>query len=273
MRTVSVLLGLGIVGLGPAVVATKSTTVPTPLDYTYRWVGTHNGASAVAIGPRTFITARHTGEGAVSLFGETYNQVTAHRPPNAPIPGSATGETSKVDLILINVDRDLPGYYRLARSARMSEAAVMVGYGASGRVLGGRDRYGITVAQGERRAGPARVDRRVFQNGLGWAIESDLAGAGRGYVLSGDSGGGLFIKSRLAGTLSYNVNYSYTSSTTPPLYPDLGFPQLNTAGVADGNGQLYILPGKPYCASGAIDLTRPEIRSWIASVSFQPPAP
>lgn len=266
---------IALTALAPGVVGTKSrTTVPVE-DTQWRWVGkivnSFGTASGVAIGPRTVLTARHVGEGTFWLGDQSFTVVNAVRPPDAPHPDG--GSPSRVDLILINVDRDLPGWYRIADRVRAGARGIYVGYGGSGRVLGTGASYGIFApAIGTRRAAPSPpLKGKLFVPGIGWTLYDELVTPGQGILVSGDSGGGYFVGGRLAGINSFNYNDSQVGSN-PAVYPDFGFASANTAGYTDSAGTA-IPAGRPYCGSGTVDLTRKEIRAWIATNSWRPPTP
>lgn len=158
------------------------------------FIGEWNGSSAVAVGPRTIITAAHVGGGAGMSFvmdGRAYASIDAVTHPAA-------------DLMVVHLGEDLPGWHDLApagAAARGGEA-----------ILGGMGRVAAEAVPGGLAWSAARaeswgrniIDRAAdgllafdFDDGRA-ALEHEAA-----FALH-DSGGGVFLRGddgalRLAG--------------------------------------------------------------------------
>ncbi len=266
-----------------AIVATTSSTVTTPIDTTWTRVARVNEtgggiSSAVAIGPRTFLSAQHVSASSITMLGTTYtiaNQVTY---------SDATGGW---DLRLINVTTDVPSYYGLAASATPGVNLTMVGYGYTGRVNSTGDGYITDIAPGIRHAGTNTLTDRFNAPGYGALLESYLDQAGQGAVSVGDSGGGFFDASgALMGIIIAQNNDTDIAAGLPTGAPappaplkSLGFKTANPNGWSYHSGAPYnidvtIAPGQHYFSSLAVDLTSAPVQTWIKTNSAVPePSP
>ncbi len=241
-----------------AVVATNGTE--TPIDSVYTWVGQVNGASCVAIGSRTVVTARHVGAGPVTIAGNTYN-----------VLSSAT--SSDYDITVINLTSDLPGWYNIGTSIQTGATITMVGYGISGGVNANGNGYDLNFPGGTRHAGNNTID--FFQNvdygdgsHAGPSMLSLLDAAPEAAVAAGDSGGGWFANGNLVGLSLFTFNL--TDGGSGPLYGDYGFGSANTNGF-NVNGNVGG-PGDAYFGSGALNLTDAGVRSFITANTVPEPA-
>ncbi|HVZ94716.1 MAG TPA: hypothetical protein VG797_09420, partial [Phycisphaerales bacterium] len=83
------------------------------------WLGSWNGSSAVAVGQRTIVTAAHVGghEGGVFTMGGASYAATSI----LTVPG--------VDLMVVTLDSDLPGWHDLASAALGGQPVVLGGLG------------------------------------------------------------------------------------------------------------------------------------------------
>jgi hypothetical protein len=217
----------GLLALRPSPAAVVPDTAP---DGQYPWVGIIGGASGTAISPRSVITARHVGASQFTVLGVTYY---ASERINHPT----------MDLALLNFDADLPGWHTLGTSAPLGSALTMVGYGDTGRVNADGDGYDVFHSAGVRRASPNTLHFEMFWPDVGPILVSWLTAAGDGALAAGDSGGSFFIGDELVGVSALAFN------TTGGALPDYGF--------ASQNG------GDPYHASGAVNLTDPDVRAWV----------
>lgn len=83
------------------------------------FIGRYNGSSGTAIASRWLISAKHCGGGVGSSFilrGETYSVVQQVQHPT-------------MDLQLLRVDRDMPGWHAIAQSATTGDRVLMAGWG------------------------------------------------------------------------------------------------------------------------------------------------
>lgn len=276
----TVLLGLALPAASLAVVATTSTSNPGAADSIWNFVGQVNGASAVAIGPHTVLTAAHVGANDFTLAGNTYTMTSAFHAPNV----TDGVNVSATDLELINVAQTLPGWYDLAGSTSNGTGLTMVGYGGSGVVNAAGNGYDITVGAGTRRAGGGLLDGTQLVGGEGFSLLSYLRGPGGAALVGGDSGGGWFDSSgKLIGINVFYFNDTDLGPTPPgdtappPMLPNYGFPNANP-GWSFHNSQpgwdwnIDIAPGTPYFGSGAIDVTNATIQSWIRTNAVPEPA-
>ncbi len=169
-------LAVAGVSSAPALVV-PSGNMAEPTNY----VGWWRGATGVAVGPRHVLSARHlagvAGEG-FQLDGQWY---TAVRVTNHP----------QLDIALIVVDRDLPGYHPIASRIRKGDRVLLAGLGrgAAGIDRGGvswsdlrTERWGENVVAGAKK-GLITVKLRKPRKAL--AHEAVFA--------HGDSGGGVFV--------------------------------------------------------------------------------
>ncbi|GJQ54125.1 MAG: hypothetical protein HKUEN07_06940 [Rhodocyclaceae bacterium] len=198
-------------------------------DNVWSWVGQAGGASATAIRSRSVITAKHVPGLTYGVQGNIYTAVQRINHPT-------------FDIAILNFAQDLPGWYEVGTEAPIDSNLTIVGWGHTGVLNAQGNGYDHLTSLGVRRAGQNELHFKSTLQGYGpylgtWLIENgDAIGAG------GDSGGAFFIGNRLVGVTSF------VGSTNSSL-PNYGF--------ASQNG------GVPYMLTGAIDLTVPEIQTWV----------
>lgn len=238
----------------------------TPVDTTFTFVGQINGASAVAVGPRTVLTARHVGPGNFTLGSSTYTELNHVFAPTVANP-DGSGNTN-IDLVLVNLTSDLPGWYNIANSVSNNSTVTMVGYGGTGVVNATNTGYTITTGAGNiRRAGNNTLDGTEFVNGEGSSLLSFLDAAPEAAVVGGDSGGGWFVGNQLVGISLFYFNLS--DDGVNRIYDDYGFANNNTAGYNIGGNSGA--PGTAYFGSGALDLTSQSMRDFVAANAVPEP--
>ena len=243
--------------------------------------------------------------GSVKVNGVTYNITSTVAAPlyDTGVKNTSTGKDymSFTDLTLIFVEKDkgtLP-YYNIGTSTSTS-AITMVGYGSTGFSASPADlQYNpIDTPAGTRRAAdnpnlakdfyyvdPSSITKPDDKTGGGPLLTSDLHARGQALLGVNDSGGGFFQGNTLVGINSFVYNNTPTSATTAKYGGD-GFglhygdsytlsdyfpkykntPQdytLHGATVPGGIGDAYI-------GSAAIDLTDPQLRSFLAQANPVP---
>ncbi len=213
-----------------AIVDTTSKSDPGTSDTTWSWVGQIGGCSAVAIGPRTIITAKHVGAGDFYLDGKTYGMASTLEAPK--IGGS------QIDLRVVQLTDVLPGWYDLGSSANAKSHVTMVGYGAAG-VVNAIDSGYVVSGGGGRRAGDNRITSHNSVKGYGPTLRSMLDGAGESALTGGDSGGGWFVNGKLVGISSF----TFLTKNKP----------------------TYGWSKSAYFGSSAIDLTDSKVKKWVKS--------
>lgn len=245
MRFQLALLLAASASLSSAVVAT-STSTPAGADSTWKWVGSINGDSAVAIDQYTVLTAGHVGAGHFILGGVDYG-------------AQSSVSMSGVDLLLVHTQLALPGWYSVASSASYNAPVTMVGNGLTGHVTSGGDGYAIDYSTGgTRRAGTNTLDFEQTFQGYGPLLGSFLSQAGESALASGDSGGGWFQNGKLVG-----INDAVFNETNGAL-PDYGFASANTSGWVDPTDPTNVVKaGAPYFGSLAVDLTNSSVQDFI----------
>ena len=211
------------------VVGTTSTVDPGASDRVWSWVGSMSGGSAVAIGPRTVLTAKHVAGGTFSLNGVAYAM--------ASTVGAPKVKGQKVDLRIVHLQDALPGWYDLGLKAPKRAAVTMVGFGGAGIVNGKRSGYSL-MGGGARHAGVNRISDRKGVKGRGPSLTSMLDGAGESVLAGGDSGGGWFADGKLVGVSSFVFTKNGRKA-------DFGWAK------------------KAYFGSGAVDVTNASVRRWI----------
>ena len=272
-----------------AVVATSTNTTPTDTEYLH--VGQVNGASGVAVGLHQFLTAGHVGAGAFTVDGTTYTVKSSAAAPDYVDPLNSTHQ-AHVDLTLVTINETFThGFYSVGSVAPTGEVK-MVGYGYSGGVSTDGLGYARTIDPGTRHQGtntvandptlPEPTSGVIYnsatgvEDGLGPYKLTYLRKAGDGIVDVGDSGGGWFTTGRvLVGITSFDFNLSDPGiANTPPLYRYRGFTGADTGGYTydngDGTGPHFYAAGTAYVGSGAIDLTNPQIQTWLKSQGVAP---
>ncbi|MBS1707688.1 MAG: PEP-CTERM sorting domain-containing protein [Armatimonadetes bacterium] len=262
-RPFFLVLALAVVSPSFAIVATTSNSSPGGEDFTWSLVGKMGAGAAVAVGPHTFLTARHFGAANIVMGGVTYTKLNTVEGP--VINGVQT------DLRIVTVSQTLSNWYTLGTSLNAGDKVTMVGYGDTGVVGPTGDRYTTQSGGGKRRAGTNTVFG-TFGTSLGSAHIAYLTNAGDAALAGGDSGGGWFdAAGRLVGINSFTFNDTDWVGGTPAppaKLPDYGFAKANVNGWAWSgtySGQhvdVNILPGEAYFGSGAIDVTDIHVREW-----------
>jgi len=258
-----------------AIVATKSKTDPGPIDTAFSYVGQINGSSAVAVGQHQVLTAWHVGAGYFTLNGTIYNYGGTSGAFNYVDPTDSTHQ-AHVDLRLVTVKEALPGWYDVATGSVVGQDLTMVGLGRSGVVSGDGKGYTLATAVGTRRAGDNTLDEKgVLYNssptksdGFGPYMLGYVKEAGDAMLAGNDSGGGWFSNGELIGISSFTFNLTQPNANTAPTYRNYGFAATNTGGYHDQYTDLA--PGEAYYGSGAIDLTNPQIQSWLRTQGVNP---
>lgn len=176
------LLALPAVAAGTAPAFAIAVFDRPALSPEHAYVGSWNGASAVAVGQRFVLTAAHN-RGSLrdtfTLAGQDYHALSIHRHASA-------------DLMLVELAEDLPGFHRLAASpAAAGDQVLLAGAGLTASASGGLS--------------PAEWSgRRELQ----WGTNTLDAAGGRYLTISFDahslateaiftrfdSGGGLFVR-------------------------------------------------------------------------------
>lgn len=214
-----------------AVMDSTSTSISGGVDTQYSWVGQMSGASAVAIGPHTILTAAHVGAGDFLLNGSTYQVASTATAPK--VGGSA------VDLRIVQTSDLLPGWYELGTKVASKNTVTMVGFGSDAVV--NADGTGYSGREfGLRHSGENTITKKTTVKGRGPVLLSLLDDAGEAVVAGGDSGGGWFMGDKLVGITDFNYS-------NDPDRPDFGW------------------EGKSYFGSGAIDLTNKNIAKWVGA--------
>jgi hypothetical protein len=199
-------------------------------DTAYSWVGRMGNASAVAIGSHTILTASHVGADDFVLNGTAYKMLSSTTAPR--VGGSA------VDLRVVQVEDELPGWYDLGAKVANKGTITMVGYGNGGVVNEDGTGYEIN-GFGIRHAGDNQVTKHTKVKGIGPVLLSLLDDAGEAVVAGGDSGGGWFSNGKLVGISAFNYS-------------------------KDTNRASFGWEGKSYFGSGAVDLTNKSIAKWVS---------
>lgn len=200
-------------------------------DGHFLWVGPTGGGSGTAIARRSVITAKHVGGITYESLGHIYT-------------ASSRIDHPTMDLTILNFSEDLPGWHELGTSAPVGVSISMVGFGRTGVLNDAGTGYDIHWwSGGTRIAAGNTVDLEWDFPGYGPSLISWLKVNGDAAGVAGDSGGGYFVGDALVGVISYAFN------TSGGALPDYGFAVLNN--------------GVPYHGTGAINLTVPEVHSWV----------
>jgi len=149
------------------------------------WVGRWNGASGVAIGERSVLTAGHAGGrigGRFVLAEERYTAVALRR-------------HAELDLMVITVDRNLPGYYRIAPSIAGGVAVVL---GGAGFVAGEASASGVSWSTQRRVEWGTNVVESASHDRITLRFD---AIPGEGTFARFDSGAGVFVRDASGGLL------------------------------------------------------------------------
>ncbi|MBN8645085.1 MAG: hypothetical protein J0L61_07580 [Planctomycetes bacterium] len=144
------------------------------------YVGLFGGGTAVAVGPRTILTAAHVGGGKGSAFvlgNTTYSAVS-----------TITSDTA--DLMSVTLDRDLPGWYPIAgESVRRGARLTIAGFGLTSD---GASRNGFTWSDDRAEMwGLNRLDSA--KDGHLFFRFDRSPGRQEAILTPGDSGGAVFI--------------------------------------------------------------------------------
>ena len=195
------------------------------------WVGRMSNGSAVAVGPHTVLTASHIAANNFLLDGTAYAVTSTAVAPK--IGGS------KVDLRVVQLAGNLPGWYELGTSAKTNATVTMVGYGTAGVLNSVGNGYVLTKG-GTRLEGENQITKHKSYKDFGPSITSMLNHAGEAALAGGDSGGGWFVDGKLVGISAF----TFTNDVRKANY---------------GWGK------SAYFGSGAIDLTNKGVAKWVAS--------
>ncbi|RYG25435.1 trypsin-like serine protease [bacterium] len=222
-----------VASLCHAVVATTSKDSPLGGDTSWSFVGTMSGASAVAIGPRTVLTAGHVAAGDFTLDGQSYRFTSTEMAPAV--------KRKPVDLRIVQLEDTLPGWYEVAKSVGTKNTVTMVGFGQTGVVNTRSSGYELIGGSMVRRAGKNLITSKKSTD-RGPSLIAMLDGAGEAALAGGDSGGGWFVNGKLVGV----SGFTYTKNSRKASY---GFAK------------------KAYFGSGAIDLTNSSIQKWLRAAT------
>lgn len=164
-----------------ALVVEGLQSMPRPVG---GWVGNFNGATGVCVGPDWVISAKHVGGGVGSWFilqGNAFQVVETRPHP-------------ELDLTLFRVDRPLPGFHKIARTATLGDPVILGGHGLTGA-------NALTNGDGYDWGGPRQEmwgANVIEMEGFLWGVRFDRPSSTEAvpseaiFALS-DSGGGLFI--------------------------------------------------------------------------------
>lgn len=144
------------------------------------YVGLFGGGTAVAVGPRTILTAAHVGGGKGSSFvlgNQKYAAVS-----------TITSDTA--DLMSVTLDRDLPGWYPIAESSvRRGARLTIAGFGLTSD---GSGRNGFSWSDDRAEMwGTNRLD--TIKDGHLFFRFDRSAGKQEAVLTPGDSGGAVFV--------------------------------------------------------------------------------
>lgn len=155
--------GSGAWAISPRGQTSNPATSPYGLnwDYVYRTSPSSSFGTCVAISPRHILTAQHVNVhmGLLSLGGSTYTALSTHTYTDS------LGNLA--DLRIVEVDRDLPGYYPLfSGDFTSSQEMVLAGFGFGGWEEGGGYREGLT--SGVKRWGTNSAPESLFFDAGTW---------------------------------------------------------------------------------------------------------
>lgn len=244
--------------------------------------------------------------GSVRVNGVTYNITsTVAAPlydtgvPDPNHPGSTYKSFTDLTMIFVQKDKGVLPYTTIATSTSAA-SLTMVGYGSTGFSASSTDlQYNpINTPAGTRRAAdnpnlakdfyyvdPSSITKPEDKTGGGPLLTSDLHARGQALLGVNDSGGGFFQGDTLVGINSFVYNNTPTSATTVKYGGD-GFglhygdsytlsdyfpqykntPQDYTLHGASAPGGI----GDAYIGSAAINLTDPQLRSFLAQANPVP---
>lgn len=170
-----------LAGSAHALIVSGATPMPAPAN---GFIGNWNGSTAVCVGPRWIISARHVGGAPGTKFtrpdGQEWTAIEVRNHPD-------------YDVQLVHVDRDLPGWHKFAENPQLGEPVLLGGYGQTtngpmpnnrGWTWGGPRAliWGANKIDGEGLLLAVRFDRPTDPNSV--PFESTFA--------VNDSGAGLF---------------------------------------------------------------------------------
>ncbi len=222
----------------PALAIMPNTGPDTTFQYAGFFSNPGGGASAVAIGPNTILTAAHVAQGdTFTLAGLGSYGVVA---------GSRVADEN-ADLAMYTTSATLPGWYNIDFDVLPTGAGainlMMAGVGMTGGLRPDNLGYESPVDGGAIRRSAVGYSNMFVANSqasFGYdrpsaAIISFLIANGDGAVASGDSGGGLFRQVngewRLVGIASYILNTNgvpaYTFAQGNNVYTASGFTALS----------------------------------------------
>lgn len=178
------ILGMAVLAWAPkahALIVEGLDPMPRPAG---GWVGNFNGATGVCVGPDWVISAKHVGGQVSSWFilqGQAYQVVEMVAHPT-------------LDMALFRVDRPLPGYHKIARSAALGDPVMLGGHGLTGAAP-------LPEGNGYDWNGPKQETwgaNVIEMEGYLWGVRFDRPSSPESvahesiFALS-DSGGGLFV--------------------------------------------------------------------------------
>jgi len=183
----------------------------TPLAIPVKsWVGSWNGATAVAIGPRAIITAKHVQGYATQSFlmdGVYY-------------PAKSIAQHPTCDLQVIELQKDLPGWHQLATSATAGQKVVVAG---NGYVAGTSTSKGYNWASTRAETWGMNSLDSVTSWYLVTKFNSGAPNPSEASFATYDSGGGVFVQQPDGSLALAGVIVSVSSSTGFSAYGDRGY--------------------------------------------------
>lgn len=234
------LLGGLNVGIGSAKgVVVASYVGPETFEQDFKgYVGSWNGASAVAIGPRWAISARHVGGyagGILTVRGQTF---TADR----------IIQNRAEDFELIHLTDDLPGWHPLAPSGGVA-AGQRVVLGAMGFRAGKQLSDGYDWSGGTGEAWGANVADQVGSRIMTTFDDPSGPSAvpGEAAFVASDSGGGVFVEGRHGVLRLAAIATSSSSAFGRTRFGDVSF-ALNLDSYR-GWITAIVQPGEPVASS------------------------
>jgi hypothetical protein len=204
-----------LIALGLSVCATPRAEAlvvdgaPLPIP-AKSYVGAWNGSTAIAIGPRAVLTAKHVQGYATQQFlmdGVYYPVKAIHQNPSA-------------DLQIIELTTDLPGWHQLATSVTPGQRVTVAG---NGFVAGTESTKGYTWSSARTETWGMNTVDSVTSWYLVTKFNSTAPNPSEATFATYDSGGGVFIE-QPGGTLELaGIIVSVSSSTGFSAYGDRGY--------------------------------------------------
>ena len=222
-RSLTVLAGT-LIALGMTVCATPraealvvdGSPLPIPVK---SYVGAWNGSTAIAIGPRAVLTAKHVQGYTTQQFlmdGVYYPVKAIHQNPSA-------------DLQVIELNKDLPGWHPLATGVTPGQQVTVVG---NGYVAGTESSKGYTWSSARTETWGMNTLDSVTSWYLVTKFNNTAPNPSEATFATYDSGGGVFLQQPNGNLALAGIIVSVSSSTGFSAYGDRGYsvnlvPQAN----------------------------------------------